>query len=206
MEERLIKRDTLTDIADAIREKAGLQGHIPVKDYASNIRSLEKVEEYDRIATVDNGMTPTITDKYSEGYADGKTNGYNFGYADGKTNGYNFGYSDGKDVGYASGYGIGYDEGKTNGIEFGREEINSEVAEINNDLKVTLYGTDEGETTLEENVAQVGTDFEAIREVIRGKLGLAEDVGILPTEIPSKINEVYSAGYESLPDGDEVYY
>lgn len=166
MEEcRLIKRATLKDIADAIRETVGLEGTVPVNDYAPNIRSLEKVAEYDCMVTVDDGARPSITDDYKDGYNDGLAAG---------------------------------DEAA---IEQGKEAAYAEISELNNALKVTLYGTDEGETTLAENVEQVHADFQAINDKLLIKCGYFPDEGpVLPADMPEWVDDVYNRAYEEGSD------
>lgn len=71
MSDRLIKSETLTDIADAIRERTETTEKINPRDFASHIRTLEVIEEYDEAVTVDGGANVVFTDDYTEGYEDG---------------------------------------------------------------------------------------------------------------------------------------
>lgn len=80
MSDRLIKSETLTDIADAIRERTETTATINPKDFASHIRTLEVIEEYDEAVTVDGGANVVFTDDYTEGYEEG----YEVGFEEGK--------------------------------------------------------------------------------------------------------------------------
>lgn len=78
MADRLIKTETLQDIADAIRAKRETTSAIRPSAFASEIRSIEvtdPIEAYDDAVTVDETATPTFTDDYSEGYTDGYEEG-----------------------------------------------------------------------------------------------------------------------------------
>lgn len=71
MADRLIKSETLADIANAIRERTETTEKINPRDFATHIRTLEVIEEYDEAVTVDGGANVVFTDDYTEGYEDG---------------------------------------------------------------------------------------------------------------------------------------
>lgn len=86
MADRLIKAETLTDIADAIRERTETTATINPRDFASHIRTLEgeKTEPYDEAVTVDDGATVVFDEDYTEGYKEGEVAGYNNGVEAGR--------------------------------------------------------------------------------------------------------------------------
>lgn len=86
MADRLIKTETLTDIADAIRERTETTAAINPRDFASHIRTLEgeSLEPYDEAVTVDDGATVVFDEDYTEGYKEGEVVGYNNGVEAGR--------------------------------------------------------------------------------------------------------------------------
>lgn len=113
MADRLIKTETLQDIADAIRERTEKTEKIKPSKFAEEIRTLETCEEYDGSITVDEGASVTFEEDYTEGFNDGKTEGYNegdaTGYERGRTEGYSAGYGDGEISGEETGKRKAYD-------------------------------------------------------------------------------------------------
>ena len=110
MADRLIKTETLQDIADAIRERTEKTEKIKPSKFAEEIRTLsvgDNLEEYDGSITVDEGASVTFEEDYTEGFNDGKTEGYNegdaTGYERGRTEGYSVGYGDGEIAGEETG-------------------------------------------------------------------------------------------------------
>ena len=102
MADRLIKTETLQDIADAIREKRETTSTIRPSAFASEIRSIEvtdPIEAYDDAVTVDESATPTFTDDYTEG----KTEGYSEGFAEGHAEGMKAGNEEAYNVGLTAG-------------------------------------------------------------------------------------------------------
>jgi hypothetical protein len=105
MADRLIKTETLQDIADAIRERTEKTDKIKPSKFAEEIRTLsvgDNLEEYDGSVTVDEGEV-VFEEDYTEGFNDGKTEGYSEGYSTGKTDGYEEGYGAGLTIGESSG-------------------------------------------------------------------------------------------------------
>lgn len=148
MADRLIKSETLHDIADAIRAKTGLTGTMPVRDFASNINSIDGagiVTEYDGSVSVDDGATPSFTDDYTEGYDEGYNKGYDMGWQPG----YDQGRSEGEEIGreesaeeIAASYERGKAEGITEGIEQGRAEgITEGIEQGKQAERATMWNT-----------------------------------------------------------------
>ena len=72
MADRLIKSETLQDIADALRERTEKTEKINPSKFAAEIRTLalDTSEPYDDSVTVDEGKTVTFNEDYSEGRND----------------------------------------------------------------------------------------------------------------------------------------
>ncbi len=103
MADRLIKSETLEDIANALRERTEKTDKIPITKFAEEIRTLETVDEYDGSVTVDDGATVTFDEDYAEGHSDGFNEGHDEGYTEGLSVGHNNGYTEGHTAGYEQG-------------------------------------------------------------------------------------------------------
>ena len=107
MSDRLIKSETLSDIANAIRERTETTEKINPRDFASHIRTLEVIEEYDEAVTVDSGATVVFDEDYTEGYEEG--------FEAGKSEGGGGSYEEGYEAGKKSQYDEFWDAYQNNG-------------------------------------------------------------------------------------------